>query len=133
MEKQFSCKAYKKCGGCQLDVDYPQQLGYKSRLTRDALGRFCREKGVVSLPEMIRKMTAMPAAVYNLRSKGLVWEGFDADLCIFDPDKIIDRSEFTDCQKRAEGLNYVLMAGEVVVENAVHNGKRLGKIILREE
>jgi N-acyl-D-amino-acid deacylase len=110
-------------------VFHPRNKGSFPR----ALGRFCREKGVVSMPEMIRKMTAMPAAVYNLRSKGLVWEGFDADLCIFDPDKIIDRSEFTDCQKRAEGLNYVLMAGEVVVENAVHNGKRLGKIILREE
>ena len=110
-------------------VFHPRNKGSFPR----ALGRFCREKGVTTLPDMIRKMTAMPAAVYNLRSKGLVWEGFDADLCIFDPDKIIDRSEFTDCQKRAEGLNYVLMAGEVVVENAVHNGKRLGKIILREE
>jgi len=98
-----------------------------------AIGRYVREKGVVSLPEMIRKMTAMPAAVYDLRSKGLIWDGFDADLCIFDPDKLIDRSEFTDCQKRAEGLNYVLVAGEVVVENAVHNGKRNGKLILREE
>ena len=97
-----------------------------------ALGRYVRERGVVSLPEMIRKMTAMPAAVYELAGKGLIREGFDADICIFDADKIIDHAEYTDCHKRAEGLNYVILGGEVVVEDAVYNGKRMGRVILRE-
>lgn len=96
------------------------------------LGRFVREKGVTSLPEMIRKMTSMPASVYGLKTKGLIWEGMDADLCIFDADKIIDRSEFTNCNQRAEGLNYVIVAGEVVVEDAVCNGKKLGRVLLME-
>ena len=93
------------------------------------LGRYVRERKVVSLPEMIRKMTAMPAAVYNLRGKGLLKEGFDADICIFDADKIIDRCDFTNCHERAEGLNYVLVGGQVTVENAVYNGTRAGKLI----
>lgn len=97
-----------------------------------ALGRYVRDKKVVPLPEMVRKMTSMPARVYGLKSKGLIWEGMDADLCIFDADKIIDRSEFTDCNKRAEGLSYVILGGEVVVEDAVYNGKKLGKIILKD-
>ena len=58
--------------------------------------------------------------------------GRDADLCIFDPDKIIDRSTFTDCIQKAEGLNYVLVGGEVVVKDAVANGKRKGKVLRRE-
>ena len=96
------------------------------------LGRYVRERGVTTLPEMIRKMTSMPASVYGLKTKGLIWEGMDADLCIFDADKIIDRSEFTNCNQRAEGLNYVIVAGEVVVEDAVRNGKKLGRVLLME-
>lgn len=95
------------------------------------LGRYVRERRVTTLPEMIRKMTSMPAAVYELCGKGLLCEGFDADICIFNPDKIIDRAEFVNCSEHAEGLNYVLIGGEVVVENAVYNGKRNGRVLLR--
>jgi len=75
--------------------------------------------------------TSMPARVYGLKGKGLLWEGFDADICIFDPERIIDRAEYTKCHLRAEGLNYVILGGEVVVEDAVHNGKGNGKVIPR--
>ena len=98
-----------------------------------ALGRYVREKGVTTLPEMIRKMTAMPAAVYNLRSKGLVWEGFDADLCIFDPDTIIDNASFDDCRAKATGLDYVIVGGQVAAENATYTGAKGGKLLLRGE
>ena len=94
------------------------------------LGRYVRQRGIVALPEMIRKMTSMPAAVYGLHSKGLLQEGLDADICIFDADKIIDRSDYTDCHARAEGLNYVLINGKVAVENAVYNGTRAGKVLV---
>lgn len=97
------------------------------------LGRYVRERHVTSLPEMIRKMTAMPARVYGLKTKGLIWEGMDADLCIFDAEKIIDHSEFTNCNQRAEGLNYVILGGEVVAENAIYNGKKPGRLLLRNE
>ena len=94
------------------------------------LGRYVREQKVTTLPEMIRKMTSLPAAVYGLPSKGLLREGMDADICIFDAETIIDRSDYTACHQRAEGLNYVLLSGEVVVENAVHNGLCKGKVLV---
>ena len=97
------------------------------------LGEYVCERGVTTLPEMIRKMTAMPAAVYGLKTKGLIWDNMDADICIFDADKIVDKASFTDCKARAEGLNYVIIGGEIVAENAVHNGKRCGKVLLRED
>lgn len=97
-----------------------------------AIGRYVREKGVVSLPEMIRKCTSMPAFVYGLTSKGLLAEGFDADICIFDADKIIDKADYINRHERCEGLNYVILGGEIVVENAVYNGKRMGKFIPRQ-
>ena len=89
-----------------------------------------RERSVVPLHEMIRKMTSMPASVYGLQGKGLIREGFDADICIFDADKIIDQSDFISCHERAEGLNYVLINGTIVVKNAVYNGTRAGKVLV---
>lgn len=93
------------------------------------LGRYVRGKKIVSLEEAIRKCTAMPAAVYGLREKGLLKEGFDADICVFDAEKIIDKAEFTNCSQRCEGLNYVILGGEIVVENAIYNGKKKGSFI----
>ncbi len=95
------------------------------------LGRYVREEKITSLPEMIRKMTSLPAEVYGFETKGKIAEGYDADLCIFDADKIIDRAEFTNCGKRAEGLNYVIVAGQIAAENAVATGVRAGKFLLR--
>lgn len=97
-----------------------------------ALGRYVRERKVVSLHEMIRKCTSMPASVYGLPTKGILREGFDADICIFDADRIIDKSEFVNCNQRCEGLNYVILGGEIVVENAIYNGKKKGGFILRQ-
>ena len=93
------------------------------------LGRYVRERKVTSLPEMIRKMTSMAAGVYGLKTKGLLWEGMDADICIFDADKIIDRADFIDCGLHAEGLNYVIVGGKVAVKDAVYTGVRAGRII----
>lgn len=98
-----------------------------------AIGKYVREEEVVPLIEMIRKMTSLPAFVYELKGKGILKEGMDADICIFDFEKIIDRSEFTDCVRRAEGLEFVILGGEIVVKNAVYNGKRKGKVILKDE
>ena len=109
------------------NVYHPRTRGTFPR----TLGRYVRERHVTSLEEMIRKMTSLPASVYELHTKGLVKEGMDADLCIFDADRIIDKSTFDNCHQRAEGLNYVILGGEIVVEDAVYNGKRKGKLILR--
>ncbi len=95
------------------------------------LGHYVRERGVTTLPEMIRKMTSMPASVYGLSTKGLIWEGMDADLCIFDADRITDKATFTACNQRAEGLSYVILGGEIVVKDAVYQGGLPGKLLVR--
>ena len=60
-------------------------------------------------------------------AKGLIWEGMDADICIFDENEIADQADYTDCMKRARGFSYVILGGDVVVEDAVFNGIRNGK------
>ena len=94
-----------------------------------ALGRYVRERGVVSLPEMIRKMTGMPAEVYGFTGKGLLQEGYDADICIFDPETIRDRCDYLDCHKRAEGLCYVLVNGKIAVKDGIYNGTRAATVL----
>lgn len=94
-----------------------------------ALGVYVRERKVLSWEEMIHRMTGMPANFFGLTGKGLIKEGYDADLCVFDAEKIIDGCDFVDCTRRAEGLNYVLVGGVVVAENAVHTGARPGRVI----
>lgn len=95
------------------------------------LGRYVREKKLVSLCEMIRRMTSLPASVYGLSSKGLLREGYDADICIFDADKIIDKADFVNCSLGAEGLNFVIVGGKITAEDAVYNGTKNGKFITR--
>ena len=97
-----------------------------------ALGRYVRERNVTTLPEMIRKMTAMPAAVYGFQSKGLIREGMDADICIFDPDTIIDRAEYTAPHLHAEGLDYVIVGGRIAAVNAVATGEKGGTMLYRK-
>ena len=94
-----------------------------------ALGVYVRERKVLSWEEMIHRMTAMPAEFFGVKNKGLLKVGYDADLCIFDPEKIIDKCDFTDCHKHAEGLNYVLVNGQIVARDGYHTGALPGKVI----
>jgi N-acyl-D-amino-acid deacylase len=91
-----------------------------------AIARYVREEQTVSLAEMIRKMTSLPASVYGLKNKGVIKEGFDADLCVFDFEKIKDRSDYTSCHLRAEGLNYVIVNGKITVKDATYLGVKAG-------
>ena len=86
---------------------------------------------MTTLPEMIRTMTAMPAAVYGFQTKGLLREGMDADICIFEPDTIIDRAEYTNPHPHAEGLDYVIVGGKIAVVNAVSTGEKGGTMLYR--
>ena len=92
------------------------------------LGRYVRERGITSLPEMIRKMTSLPASVYRLAGKGTIKCGNDADICIFNPDTIIDRSDFMNPTLKNEGLDYVIISGQVVAEDGVYNGIRVARV-----
>jgi N-acyl-D-amino-acid deacylase len=96
-----------------------------------AIGVYCRERGVVPLVEMIRKITSLPADVYGLRSKGIIREGYDADICIFDYEKIIDKATYAEPSNRCEGLCYVIISGEIACVDAVYTGAGTGRAIRR--
>ena len=76
-------------------------------------------------------MTSLPAQVYGLKDKGLIVKGYDADMVLFDADKIIDRADYGAFRTRCEGLNYVIVGGKTAAENAVFTGAEAGRIIRR--
>ena len=96
-----------------------------------AIARYTRREGLPSLEEMIRKMTSLPASVYGLKEKGHIAVGMDADLCIFDAKSFEDQATFAKPNQRCTGLNYVIVSGQVAVQDSVYNGTLAGKLILR--
>ena len=81
------------------------------------IGRFVRDQNVMEFFDAIYKMTYMPAKRLQLKRKGLLKEGYDADITIFDYDKIIDKATFQDPQLKPEGIKYVILNGKVAIEN----------------
>ena len=109
--------------------NHPRQTGSFPRV----LGKYCREKGILGLEDAVRKMTSLPAQAFQLKKKGLIREGFDADLVVFDPQTIIDRSTYEDPNREPEGISYVLVNGELAVENGKVTRAASGKILRRQK
>jgi len=107
---------------------HPRTFGTFTRV----LGRYVREKKVISLENAVRKMTYLPAMVYNLSTKGLIREGMDADLVLFDPKTIADLGDYTQPARGNIGLDYVLVGGKVALENNTATGVLAGKVLFRK-
>lgn len=74
-------------------------------------------------------MTSLPANILSIDRRGLIKEGYYADISIFDPATIIDKATFEEPHQYAEGINSVIVNGKIVVENGAHNGNRPGKVL----
>ncbi|MFR1722322.1 N-acyl-D-amino-acid deacylase family protein [Emergencia timonensis] len=93
------------------------------------LGHYVRERKTMSLMDALRKMTILPSDRLNLRTKGEIKEGFDADIVIFDAERILDKADFEQPTLPPEGIAYVLVDGQIAVKGkAVVNGT-LGRYI----
>ena len=90
------------------------------------LGRYVREQKVITLENAIRKMTSLPAMVYNLPTKGLIREGMDADLVLFDPETVGDNATYAVPQQKNTGLDFVIVAGKIAVRDNVATGVLAG-------
>ncbi|HUY98683.1 MAG TPA: D-aminoacylase [Verrucomicrobiae bacterium] len=77
------------------------------------LGTYVRERGVLSLPEAVRRMTSLPATHFGLQDRGVVRPGLIADLVAFDPDTVGDRGGYREPLTPPAGIAWVMLAGEV--------------------
>jgi N-acyl-D-aspartate/D-glutamate deacylase len=108
-----------------LGLPHPRSYGNFPRL----IARYVRDEHVLTLPEAIRKMTSWPATRMRLDARGLIREGCWADVVIFDYDKIQDRATYEKPLLYPEGIDYVLVNGQVVIEHGRHTGARPGHLL----
>ena len=93
------------------------------------LGLFVREKHWLSLPEAIRKMTSLPAQRLGWKDRGMLREGAIADLVLFNPATVIDRSTFAKPGEIATGIETVFVNGSIVWNDGKVTGKRPGRVL----
>lgn len=98
--------------------NHPRSYGNYPRV----LGRYVREREVLTLEEAVKKMTLLPARRLGLQDRGLVREGMWADLVVFNKDTVADTATFERPYQYPQGIEYVLVNGEVVIERGEHTG-----------
>lgn len=91
--------------------------------------RLVREHELMPLEDAVYKITGLPAQILGLTDRGTLREGAVADITVFDPEKIRDCSEFADSVKKPEGIHYVLVRGNVVLQNGISTECRTGGVL----
>jgi N-acyl-D-amino-acid deacylase len=108
-------------------VPHPRGYGNTARV----LGEYGRKRGVIRIEEAVRKMTTLAAGHFRLERRGLLKEGYAADVVVFDPAAIRDAATFAEPHAFAEGIAHVLVNGVVVVRLGKHTRARPGQPIAR--
>lgn len=93
------------------------------------LGKYVREDKALSLEEAIQKMTSKPAEVFKLTNRGVLKEGYFADIVVFNPETIIDQGTYVDPCQYPIGIEYVLINGQVVLKQGNHTKVVAGKVL----
>lgn len=107
---------------------HPRAAGSYARV----LGRYVREQHALTLMDALRKMSLFPVERLGIQSKGRLQAGADADITVFDPDRVIDRATFENPAQYSEGIQYVLVNGAFVVkEGRIEDGVAPGRGLLR--
>ncbi|MDQ2854355.1 MAG: amidohydrolase family protein [Chloroflexota bacterium] len=93
------------------------------------LGQFVRDEHLLSLEEAVRKMTGAPAARLGLADRGLLRDGLAADLVVFDPQRVRSNATYDAPRQFPDGIEYVAVNGELVVDAGVHTGALPGRAL----
>lgn len=119
--------AYATEGALRRGNPHPRNFGTFPRV----LGVYVRELGLLRLEDGVRKMTSLNAAKLGIRDRGQLRAGDWADITVFDAERVIDRSTYTDPFHYNEGIEYVIVNGQVVLDRGKHTGARPGKALRR--
>jgi N-acyl-D-amino-acid deacylase len=95
------------------------------------LGQFVRDEQLLSLEEAVRKMTSAPAARLGLTDRGLLRDGYAADLVIFDPARVRSNATYDEPRRFPDGIEYVVVNGLLVVDRGSHTGALPGRALRR--
>jgi N-acyl-D-amino-acid deacylase len=108
-------------------VPHPRAYGSTARV----LGRYVRERGILPLETAVAKLTSVPAAQVGLRDRGIVREGWAADLVVFDAAAVIDTATFERPASYPAGIPHVIVNGRLAVRDGAETGVRPGRLLRR--
>ena len=108
-------------------VPHPRAYGSTARV----LGQYVRERGVLPLETAVAKLSSVPAARLGLRDRGLVREGWAADLVVFEPATVRDLATYAAPAVHPAGIRDVIVNGGVAVRDGVETGVRTGRLLRR--
>jgi len=104
---------------------HPRTYGTFNRI----LGRYVRDKRVISMEDALWKMTFLPAKHFNLIAKGLLKVGYDADIVVFNPDTIKDNADFENPRALSEGIEMMMVNGKIILKEGKISKEKPGKTI----
>ncbi len=104
---------------------HPRRYGTFPRV----LGKYVREEKIVPMPEMVKKMTSMPAQKFGFTGRGVLTTNTYADIVIFDEDRVTDVATWTDPHRYPEGIEIVIVNGKIVIERGKHTGNLPGRVL----
>jgi N-acyl-D-amino-acid deacylase len=108
-----------------LSNSHPRAYGTFARL----LGKYVRDERVITLQEAIRRLTSLPAKNLKLKQRGMLREGYFADVVVFNPDTIRDHATFADPHQYSTGVQHVIVNGVPVLSNGEHTGATPGRFV----
>ncbi len=117
--------AYATEGPLRRGKPHPRNFGTFPRV----LGVYVRERGLLRLEDAVRKMTSLNAAKLGIHDRGILRPGLYADITLFDPEKVIDRSTYLEPFQYNEGIEYVIVNGKLVLDRGRHTGLRPGRVL----
>ncbi len=104
---------------------HPRTYGSFARL----LGKYVRDEKLIPLEEAIRRLTSFPAGNLKIKKRGLLKEGYFADIVVFDPETIQDNSTFQEPHQYSTGVSHVLVNGIQVLKDGEHTGAKPGRVV----
>jgi dihydroorotase/N-acyl-D-amino-acid deacylase len=110
-------------GPLSKDRSHPRAWATVPRI----LGKYVRDEGLLTLEEAVRKMTSLPASRVRLMDRGILRPGFAADIVLFDPEAVRERSTYADPTHYSEGFPYVVVNGRLVVDGGRITSERPGR------
>jgi dihydroorotase/N-acyl-D-amino-acid deacylase len=93
------------------------------------MGKYVRDEHVMPLEEAVRKATSAVATRLSIPDRGLLREGMFADITVFDPNTIIDRSTFEQPHQMSVGVKYVFVNGTMIVRDGKHTNAKPGRVL----
>lgn len=111
-----------------LGLPHPRAYGTFPRI----IAEYVKKRGVLTLEDAVRKMTSWPALRLGLKDRGLLREGLKADITVFDYDRIADKATWKEPTAVAEGIDYVVVNGQLVLDAGKHTGAKPGVVLKAE-